>query len=114
MYKERQRFCFETDRSKCAGVNARGLVFDRQNVSCSDPECVGKSINYLIIQCRYRHLCTFSSKLNQWRIYLTGYLPTIICNCLLVFYLTCIVSLFKGETCSRIYCLERLLCKQCA
>jgi len=42
MYKERQRFCFETDRSKCAGVNARGLVFERQNASCSDPECVAK------------------------------------------------------------------------
>ena len=48
MYKERQRFCFETDRSKCTGVNARGLVFERQYVTCSDPECVGKLLAFPI------------------------------------------------------------------
>ena len=64
MYKERQRFCFETDRSKCAGVNARGLVFERQNVSCSDPECIGKLISRLITHYRNRYLCKKRSKLN--------------------------------------------------
>ena len=48
MYKERQRFCFETDRSKCTGVNARGLVIERKYVSCSDPECVGKLLAFPI------------------------------------------------------------------
>jgi len=42
MFKERQRFCFETDRSKCPGVNSRGLMFEKKDVSCSDPECVVK------------------------------------------------------------------------
>ena len=42
MYKERQRYCFETDRSKCPGVNYRGLVFERKDVSCSDAECISK------------------------------------------------------------------------
>ena len=44
MYKERQQFCFETNRTKCPGVNARGLIFEKKAVSCSDPECVGKLI----------------------------------------------------------------------
>ncbi|XP_065061724.1 MAM and LDL-receptor class A domain-containing protein 1-like isoform X2 [Rhopilema esculentum] len=39
IFRQRQKYCFETDRSLCPGADSRGLVFERKATSCSDPAC---------------------------------------------------------------------------
>ncbi|XP_065061722.1 MAM and LDL-receptor class A domain-containing protein 1-like isoform X22 [Rhopilema esculentum] len=42
IFRQRQKYCFETDRSLCPGADSRGLMFERKATSCSDPACIVK------------------------------------------------------------------------
>ena len=41
MYRLRQRFCFESNRTNCPGVDSRGLIKEEQDVTCANTSCIG-------------------------------------------------------------------------
>ena len=72
LFVERQKYCFETDRSLCPGANQNGVIFEKHDVTCANKTCVGESY---FIKCKglleKRHLLiNYFAKLNEFIIVL--------------------------------------------